>query len=487
MDADIIVVGGGFAGLTVAARAGELGRKTLILEQGSDSEYACNSRWSGGHLSICMDNPKSAADALLERIMKATCGEADEKLAGAFAGDAGKAIDWLQRHGIRFMRIGDDPSRQWVMIPPRTAQPGLDWKGRGPDIAMRQLTEAMRRNGGELALNTRVGGLLMSDGRCEGVVAVKDGVTKQLRCNAVVLADGGFQANEEYVRRFVAGDAAHLMRRNAGTGRGDGLRMAESAGAKLVGMDCFYGHLLARDAFTNDKLWPHPYLDALAVSGIVVGADGRRFLDEGKGGVHRQHGCAPRQCARRYGHFRPDRVGGTGRQSGRAAPAQPHPQACKCQDTQRQFHFATRGEGRTAAASAGRNGIALQRCACEQRAGVAGSTALQRKAPCLRATHAAFPCDPGVRRHYLHHGWPRDRHPWAGHPPGRACDRRFVRRGLRVRRTGGRPGCRLSAALPRHSSSACVRRSSSQAVLQTPRLRKRITRASNPIRRVAWH
>lgn len=286
MDADIIVIGGGFAGLTVAARAGEFGCKALVLEQGTNEEYQCNSRWSGGHLSICMDNANGPPEGLAAKIMKGTGGEADARLVDAYTGDAKKAIAWLQGHGVRFMRIGDDPARQWVMVPPRTAQPGLDWRGRGPDVAMRQLTELVRRGGGEITLDTQARQLVMSGNRCVGVEVLQEGSRRTILGRAVVIADGGFQANEEYVRRFVASDAGHLMRRNAGTGRGDGLRMAESVGAKLVGTECFYGHLLARDAFTNDKLWPHPYLDALAISGIVVGKDGRRFLDEGKGGVY---------------------------------------------------------------------------------------------------------------------------------------------------------------------------------------------------------
>jgi len=37
---------------------------------------------------------------------------------------------------------------------------------------------------------------------------------------------------------------------------------------------------------TNDKLWPHPYVDNLATAGIVVGPTGERFVDEGRGGVY---------------------------------------------------------------------------------------------------------------------------------------------------------------------------------------------------------
>src|SRR6185436_21163940 len=53
-----------------------------------------------------------------------------------------------------------------------------------------------------------------------------------------------------------------------------------------IGTGAFYGHVLSRDAMTNDKLWPYPYLDSLATAGIVVDAKGDRFVDEGRGGVY---------------------------------------------------------------------------------------------------------------------------------------------------------------------------------------------------------
>jgi fumarate reductase flavoprotein subunit len=51
-------------------------------------------------------------------------------------------------------------------------------------------------------------------------------------------------------------------------------------------MDRFYGHLQSKDALSNDNLWPYPYLDSLVTAGVVVGAEGRRFVDEGRGGVY---------------------------------------------------------------------------------------------------------------------------------------------------------------------------------------------------------
>src|SRR6202044_1368325 len=77
-----------------------------------------------------------------------------------------------------------------------------------------------------------------------------------------------------------------LHQRNAQTGRGDGLLMAEQVGAALVGLDRFYGHILHRSALQNENLWPYPMVDMIAVAAIAVDSEGRRFADEGLGGIY---------------------------------------------------------------------------------------------------------------------------------------------------------------------------------------------------------
>jgi len=56
-------------------------------------------------------------------------------------------------------------------------------------------------------------------------------------------------------------------------------------GAQVSELKYFYGHMLSRDSFTNDKVWPYPQLDELGTVGIVVNDAGERFVDEGQGGV----------------------------------------------------------------------------------------------------------------------------------------------------------------------------------------------------------
>ena len=66
---------------------------------------------------------------------------------------------------------------------------------------------------------------------------------------------------------------------------GDGIRLAEAAGAAIGGFGAFYGHVHHRAAMQNAKLWPYPHLDAVAEVALLIGPDGRRFTDEGLGGV----------------------------------------------------------------------------------------------------------------------------------------------------------------------------------------------------------
>ena len=65
-----------------------------------------------------------------------------------------------------------------------------------------------------------------------------------------------------------------------------GLRMAQAVGAASTGLGVFYGHLHSRDAMNSDRLWPRPYADEIAAASIVIDADGRRFADEGMGGIY---------------------------------------------------------------------------------------------------------------------------------------------------------------------------------------------------------
>ncbi len=283
---DLVVVGGGIAGLTAANRAAQLGLTPLVLEKGADEKYLCNTRLTGGTLHVCMDDIMLGEEKLLDKIDVATAGNARPDLAQAIAGNAERAVRWLQGEGLKFLRASASPQHKWVLAPPGRKRPGLDWEGRAGDVLLRTLEKNLRDRGGNMIRNARVRGPLMAASRCVGVRAEVAGLEREFRARAVVLADGGFQADLDLVGAHISPQPEKLRQRGAATGIGDGARFAVEAGAALLGLDRFYGHLLSRNAFENDRLWPYPYLDAIAAEGIVIDADGVRFADEGNGGVY---------------------------------------------------------------------------------------------------------------------------------------------------------------------------------------------------------
>ena len=285
---DLISVGGGYAGLAAASRAAQLGLKAAVLERGSEELYACNSRYAGGVMHVSYNDPKSPRDTLAKAINEICAGHADAALVDAIATHAGRAVEWLRSEGASFARANTASWRNWVLAPLRPAVTQMEWKGRGADVALRTLEKNLAKRGGVLHRNTQVVDLIIENGRCVGVHAKQSEseIEIEYHARAVVLADGGFQANAEMTGRHLTPAPLSVKQRNAGTGLGDGLRMARAAGAGVTKLDAFYGHVLSRDAMHNDRVWPYPQLDELAAAGLLVNKRGQRIGDEGMGGVY---------------------------------------------------------------------------------------------------------------------------------------------------------------------------------------------------------
>lgn len=281
---DVVIIGGGLAGLVAGARASELGLAVTVLERGTDHNYPCNTRWSGGVIHIAYTDITSSPEILRSAIQRDTHGKAEASQIHAVSANGARFIDWLRGQGSTFVRTEVD-WQQLILEPMRDLRAGLDWENRGPDQLLTRLTATIKRNGGEVVLGARGRSLVMKGDRCTGVEATVNGAQRTFLANAVVLADGGFQGNLERLAKHVTSRSDSIKQRGAATGIGDGLTMAEAVGASVTDLDKFYGHLLSRDAFGNDNVWPYPEVDAMACAGILVDSDGYRFTDEGLGGI----------------------------------------------------------------------------------------------------------------------------------------------------------------------------------------------------------
>lgn len=285
---DLVTFGAGLSGLIPAVRAAQLGLKVCVLEQEPNERHLCNSRYTTGVGNVAYFPLTLPVETLEQVIEDASDGHADKELAKVYARTAKRALRWLQGEGVRFTRpsIGDNPTEpNWVLAPARRFNHGLDWQGNGGDVTLQRLERNLKRCGGALHRGVKVTSLLEENGVCTGLMAEKDGTAIRYDAKAVTVADGGFMANKEMIREHIAAAADKVLVRSAPNVRGDGMLMAQAIGAEISGLGNFYGHLQHRDAMENEKLWPYPTLDALAQAAIIVGADGNRFADEGRGGV----------------------------------------------------------------------------------------------------------------------------------------------------------------------------------------------------------
>ena len=284
---DVVVIGGGIAGLVAANRAAELGLRTVVLEKSADEQYICNSRYTYGTFHISFTSPLADEDDLVRKVEDATEGAARQDVARAVARNGRRLMEWLRVEGIELNDLGQYHTH--VLSPVQRSGAGLKWNGFAGDVALKRLESNLAKRQGRLLRGTRAQALKPdADG-----ITIETLDTRTFRARAVVIADGGFQANAEMVRAHISPAPERLVQRHGGTATGDGIQMAKAIGAAITGeMGNFYGHLHAREAIGNAQLWPRPQADDLAAAGIVIDSNGNRIADEGYGGIYLSNAIA---------------------------------------------------------------------------------------------------------------------------------------------------------------------------------------------------
>src|SRR5215831_18126076 len=113
---EVVVIGGGIAGLVAANRAAQLGKRVVVLEKSEDERYLCNSRFTYGTFHINFTDVGADEDVLLGRIEAASEGLARKDLARAVAKDGRRLMAWLRSEGIALVDLGGYQTN--VLAPP---------------------------------------------------------------------------------------------------------------------------------------------------------------------------------------------------------------------------------------------------------------------------------------------------------------------------------------------------------------------------------
>jgi fumarate reductase flavoprotein subunit len=280
---DVIVIGAGIAGLVAANRAAQLGKRVIVLEKSQEEKYLCNSRYTYGTFHINFTDVAADEDVLFGKIEACTEGLARKDLARAIARDGRRLMQWLRSEGIDLVDLGGYQTN--VLAPPWRKGFGLTWRGYAGDVALARLEANLAQRQGRILRGMRAHALKFAAGGIEVETDAAEGAGK-FNASSIVIADGGFQASFDMIRAHISPAPEKLLARNGGTATGDGLRMAQAVGAASTGLGVFYGHLHSRDAMNSVRLWPRPYANEIAAASVVIDADGRRFADEGLGGIY---------------------------------------------------------------------------------------------------------------------------------------------------------------------------------------------------------
>lgn len=273
---DVMVVGGGNAGLCAAITARELGASVVLLEQapkhsrGGNSRHARNLRVSHAISSDYLRGVYSAEE-YWDDIARVAGENTDKDLARVMIAESVDVTTWMERRGVCFQRSRDTAARSR-----KTAY----LLGGGKALLNAYYLTA-ERLGVDIRYDSEVLSLGFDDGMARDATVVTDGVPAQLRAKAVVVASGGIAANIDWLRQYWGEAANHCLIRGTAYADGHILKELLDRGAAPVG-DPAQCHMVAVDArapkFDGGIV---TRLDGLPF-GIVVDRNGRRFHDEGE-------------------------------------------------------------------------------------------------------------------------------------------------------------------------------------------------------------
>ncbi len=280
LTSDILIVGAGLAGFTAAVRAAEQGAHVLLVDKSHGALGDGNVLMASGSLRAGGNSPKTDAKELYNFVMSEGVGSPD--LVKSWSEPCGRAIDWLTSVGVAIEETA--PGRIWLNQQSEISYGPVYKRDVGPR-ALLSLKERFLKLGGRYMNGIEGLRLIVENDRVVGFVGKKNGDEVEFRSRATILSTGGFSANQELVKKYIGAHADRCKLRGSKQDTGDGLRMALAIGAKAVNLKYFYGHLIARKALSDDRFWPYPRLDSFVDEGILIDANGERFVDEGRGDV----------------------------------------------------------------------------------------------------------------------------------------------------------------------------------------------------------
>ena len=270
LEADIVIVGGGAAGLSAGLTAVQSGASVILLEKtgvvGGASAMAGAGTMATGSAWQKEDGYEDSPEQLVADMLANGHNKNHLPTVELFANTIGTAFDWLVAEdgaAVPYQRSGD-PTRSYSGV------------GRGAGVC-KSLADSFVAAGGALMLNTRATELIAEDGVVTGVKAEGNGKAYTISASAVILASGGYGANadlvpDEYKAFVYAGHAG---------AEGDAIAMVAGLDADLINMDLINTQPNSMILPSGLGQYCNPGVGrAYGLSGFMVNQDGVRFFHE---------------------------------------------------------------------------------------------------------------------------------------------------------------------------------------------------------------
>jgi predicted oxidoreductase len=312
MDADVIVVGAGLAGLVAAAECADARRSVLLVDQEGDQNLGGQAFWSLGGLFM-VDSPEQRRMGIKDSLELA---RQDWMGSAQFDRDEDR---WPRAWAEAYLQFAADEKRQWLRAMGHRVFPVVGWAergdgradghgnsvprfhvtwGTGPGVVEpfeRRVREHVATGRIRLAPRHQVDGLIVDQGTVVGVhgtVLAPDGAPRgvasnrqaagefELRGGAVIVTSGGIGGNHDLVRKawperlgkppklMVAGVPAHVDGRM--------LQITEAAGANVINPDRMWHYV---EGIRNwDPIWDNHGIRILpGPSSLWLDAAGNRL------------------------------------------------------------------------------------------------------------------------------------------------------------------------------------------------------------------
>lgn len=280
LEADVVVVGGGGAGLTAAIKAAEEGLNVILVEKTATLGGALGV--SGGNQVVSGSSLQAEAGVSNDNVETMV---ADFKANGAnlnvdelitlYAENVGTATDWLNS----YVGVAYDMEGGLHVLAEYSVDRELAYEGGGAQAAA-TMSDFLKNTDATILTETRATKLLTTDGTVTGVYAEGKDANYTINANAVILATGGYGNNDDLLTE----EMQNALYYGPASSTGDGIIMATAEDVNAATRLMEYGKRYPNGIEVDEGVAKSTINSNIAAfnegAAILVNPEGKRVVNE---------------------------------------------------------------------------------------------------------------------------------------------------------------------------------------------------------------